>query len=204
MSSNRFKLPADFYRQADVVHISRELLGKVLVTNVNGQRTAAMIVETEAYAGENDRASHAYNGRSTSRTEIMYRAGGVSYVYLIYGLHVLFNVVTNKAGIPDAVLIRAVQPLEGLDIMLARRKMSSIKPTLSNGPGKLTRALGIDLSFYGLPLTGDTIWIEDRGLHIPAQRIASGPRIGVAYAGTDASRPWRFWIRDNPFVSKSE
>ncbi len=202
MNQNASKLPREFYLQTNVLQITRQLLGKVLVTQIEGHRTAGIIVEAEAYAAKNDRASHAYRGRATQRTEIMFGPGGVSYVYLIYGIHVLFNVVTNKAGIADAILIRAVEPLEGLEVMRKRRRMPSLKPEISNGPGKLTKALGIDLSFYGLDLTGSTIWIEDQGIQIPDERIASGPRIGIDYAGIDALRPWRFWLRNNPYVSK--
>ena len=202
MHKKAVKLPQGFYLHSDVVGISRRLLGKVLATNNDGKLTAGIIVETEAYAGHRDRASHAWKGSPTGRTEIMYRAGGLSYVYLIYGMHVLFNVVTNKAGIPDAVLIRAIEPTDGVEVMLDRRKMTSLKPALTNGPGKLTKALGIDLSFYGLSLTGDKIWIEDQGLRIPESEIESGVRIGVDYAGEHAKRPWRFWIKGNPFVSR--
>ncbi len=196
------KLPREFYLQTDVLQVARQLLGKVLVTNVHGRRTAGIIVETEAYAGVNDRASHAWRGHSSKRTQIIYRAGGFSYVYLIYGMYVLFNVVSNVEGIPDAILIRAIEPIEGIDYMLERRKMKSLRPAVSNGPGKLTQSLGIDLSYYGLPLTGNKIWIEDRDILIPEENIASGPRIGVDYAGEDANRPWRFWLKGNIFVSK--
>jgi DNA-3-methyladenine glycosylase len=197
-------LPLSFYLREDVVQISKELLGKVLVTVRDRQRTAGIIVETEAYGGTDDRASHAFGQRKTERTEIMYREGGITYVYLIYGLHVLLNFVTNKAGTPHAVLIRALQPLEGIELMLRRRKLHSLTPNVSNGPAKLTRSLGITLDWNGLPLTGPQIWVEDRGVVIPSENIASGPRIGVDYAGEDARRPWRFWIKDNPFVSKSK
>jgi len=138
----------------------------------------------------------------TELTSIMYRRGGIAYVYLIYGLHALFNIVTNEENKPDAVLIRAIEPFEGVELMLRRMKKTKLEPDLTNGPGKLTRALGIDLKLNGLSLTGDRIWIEDRGIRLKNDQIAVGKRIGIDYAGEDALRPWRFWIKDNPFVSK--
>jgi len=196
-------LPLDFYRRPDVVQISRELLGKFLVTNFDGQRTAGMIVETEAYAGITDRASHAYNGRHTSRTRVMYRAGGVAYVYLIYGMYHLFNIITNREGVPHAVLIRALEPSEGLEVMMRRRGLSKPDARLTAGPGRLTQALDITTAHNGLELTGASIWLEDRGVNIRVQDIVAGPRVGVAYAGPDAQKPWRFRIKGNPWVSVS-
>ncbi len=201
MSIQSKKIKPDFYQRQNVVQISRDLLGKVLVTRIAGQKTAGIIVETEAYRGITDRASHAFNARRTNRTKIMYRAGGIAYVYLIYGLHVLFNVITNVEGLPDAVLIRAVEPIEGIDVMLKRRNLKTLKPKVSNGPGKLTEALGITMEFNGFVLTGEKIWIEERNVLIPQLNISQGKRIGVDYAQADAHRPWRFWIKDNPFVS---
>ncbi|WP_456443356.1 DNA-3-methyladenine glycosylase [Caldithrix abyssi] len=196
------KLTQDFYLQGDVTQIARMLLGKVLVSEIDGIRTAGIIVETEAYSAKNDRASHAYKNRRTERTRVMYEQGGRAYIYLIYGMYHLLNVVTNRAGKPDAVLIRAIEPLEGVEQMLARTKQKRVIPGLTNGPGKLTRALGITLDHYGVSLSGDLLWIEDRGLALPPHSISAGPRIGIAYAGEDAARPWRFWVKDNPFVCK--
>ncbi len=196
------KLPKSFYLGEDVVAIARQLLGKVLVSQIDGLHTAGIIVETEAYRGIEDRASHAFQGRKTERTAVMYQEGGRAYVYLIYGMYHLLNVVTNRAGIPDAVLIRALEPLEGIEHMLQRRKRHRFDVQLTNGPGKLTKALGISLEHYGTLLTGNLLWIEDRGLHLPTDAIVSGPRIGVDYAGNDAQNPWRFWVKANPFVSK--
>ncbi len=195
-------LPFSFYRRSDVVQISKELLGKFLVTEIDGRRTAGMIVETEAYAGITDRASHAYNGRHSNRTAVMYRAGGVAYVYLIYGMYHLFNIVTNAEGVPDAVLIRAVEPAEGVEIMLKRRKIKKIDYKLTAGPGRLTRALGITVAHTGVPLNEAPIWLEDRRVAVRDDDITAGPRIGVDYAGSHAELPWRFWIRGNPWVSK--
>ncbi len=196
------KLPQTFYSRPDVLQISKELLGKFIVSNFNGERTAGMIVETEAYAGETDKASHAYNGRKTQRTQIMYRDGGVAYVYLIYGIYHLFNIVTGSEDVPHAVLIRAVEPAEGTEIMLRRRGLAKVNHRLCGGPGLLTQALGITGAHTGLSLSGDTIWLEDRGLCINKDDISEGPRIGVDYAGEHAKLPWRFQIRDNIWVSR--
>ena len=186
------KLGSAFYRSSDVVGISRDLLGKVLCTKIDGVLTEAVITETEAYAGVSDRASHAYGGRRTKRTEPMYAVGGLAYVYLCYGIHHLFNVVTGDAGTPHAVLIRAGVPLAGLDDMLARRDRSRPDKSLRGGPGTFAEALGIRTSMTGTDLSGDQIWIEDRGVKPDAACILSGPRIGVDYAGEDAALPYRF------------
>lgn len=184
------KLPRSFYSGTDVVSIARCLLGKVLVTRFDGGSTAGIISETEAYAGPGDRASHAYAGRRTPRNEVMYAEGGTAYVYLCYGIHHLFNVVTNSSGIPHAVLIRAIHPLEGIDVMRGRRGTGARLST--GGPGTLTQALGIRTSHNGTDLLGDTIYIEDRSITVPERIIISGPRIGVDYAGDDAALPYRF------------
>jgi len=185
------KLDRSFYTRPNVVHIARELLGKVLVTEIGGERTAGTISETEAYAGSIDRASHAFGGRRTQRNEPMYGIGGTAYVYLCYGIHHLFNVVTNVAGFPHAVLIRAVHPIEGIDTIADRR---SPAPCTTGGPGTLSQALGIRTIHSGLDLCGDTIWIEDRGHLVPKRSVLIGPRIGVEYAGDDALLPYRFRI----------
>ncbi|MDR3236336.1 MAG: DNA-3-methyladenine glycosylase [Prevotellaceae bacterium] len=186
------KLPISFYTRPDVVQLSRELLGKVLCTHIGGALTEAVIVETEAYAGVADRASHAYGGKRTKRTEMMYWSGGHAYIYLCYGMYSLFNVVTNIEGIPHAALIRGGVPLSGLDAMLARLKKTKAVPGLLSGPGKLAKALGLHYSMTGTPLSGNRIWIEDRNIHIPANAITATPRIGVDYAGEDAALPYRF------------
>lgn len=185
-----------------MVQIAQELLGKYVYTCVDGILTGGMIVETEAYAGENDRACHAHLNRRTQRTEIMYHQGGVAYVYLVYGLYHLFNIITNEEDRADAVLIRAVEPEEGIPEMLLRRNFAAIKPNLTAGPGVLSIALGIDKKMYGTDLTGDTIWVEDKSVIIPPESIAAGPRIGIEYAGEDALLPWRFWVKGNKWVSK--
>ncbi len=185
-----------------MVDRARALLGKVLCTYWEGRLTCGMITETEAYGGVADRASHSYGGRRTPRNEPMYAAGGVAYVYLCYGLHHLFNVVTGPEGTPTAVLIRAVEPLDGIEVMLRRRGKSRITPALTAGPGSLAQALGIRTHHSGLSLLHPPLWIEDRGIHVEPSQIAAGPRIGVAYAGDDAHRPWRFFIRGNRWVSR--
>lgn len=201
-TSESMKLERDFYLRDDVVRISRELLGKVLCTRFGGELTSGVITETEAYRGRGDKACHANDGRRTERTEVMYHRGGTAYVYLCYGIHHLFNVVTNREDTADAVLVRAVRPLEGAEIMIRRRERVEMEPELTAGPGRLTQALGITTGHYGSDLLGDTIWIEDRGLDEASGKIASGPRIGVDYAGDHAERPWRFWLKESPWVSR--
>jgi len=197
------KLPLSFYQQPDVVNLARQLIGKVLCTQINGVNlTSGIITETEAYCGRGDKACHANNGTRTNRTETMYQAGGIAYVYLCYGIHHLFNVVTNIQDKADAILIRAIQPLEGKEIMLKRREAEKIEPALTAGPGRLTQALGINTSFDTTSLAGDTIWIEDRGINFSEDHLASTKRIGVAYAGEDANLPWRFYPQKSKWVSK--
>lgn len=198
------KLPLSFYQQPDVLQISKDLLGMYLVTQHNGVYTAGKIVETEAYNGRTDKACHAHLNRRTKRTEIMYAAGGVAYVYLCYGIHHLFNVVTNAEGLADAVLVRAVEPVEGIEAMLVRRSLTKPGPRISAGPGLTSQALGIDRSLYGTSLAGNTLWIEDRGQGVSTQNIVAGPRVGVAYAKEDALLPWRFSVAGNPWVSKAK
>ncbi len=198
------KLRESFYKRADVVKIARELLGKVLVTQINGIYTSGMIVETEAYAGVTDKASHAYGGRRTGRTEIMYMEGGVSYVYLCYGIHHLFNVVTNIQNTPHAILIRAVEPLEGIEEMMQRRRKEKLHPSLTAGPGAMSSALGIETIHSGTALKGPSIYIEDRGIKISSKQIVAATRVGVAYAMDDALRPYRFYIEGNKWVSKGK
>lgn len=197
------KLKPSFYRQPDVVSVAKGLLGQHLVTIVDGKRTTGMIVETEAYAGAPDRASHAYGNRRTKRTEIMFATGGVAYVYLCYGIHYLFNVVTNVQDVPHAVLVRALQPLEGIDLMLERTGKAQLNYTLTNGPGSLCKAMQITTADTGLSLNGDQIFIE-KAAAIPEAEIVAGTRVGVAYAKEDALLPYRFSIRGNPWVSKGK
>jgi len=197
-------LPPAFYTRTDVVKIARELLGKVLVTNINGQHTAGIIVETEAYAGPTDKACHAFCNRRTRRTNVMFEEGGVAYVYLCYGIHHLLNVVTHVADAPYAVLIRGIEPLEGIDEMLERRGAELFKPSLTAGPGSLSAAMGIKTALSGVSLQGPEIFIEDRGIKIPESEIVAGTRVGVAYAAEDALLPYRFSIKANKYVSKGK
>lgn len=195
------KLTTDFYRRSDVLLIARELLGKILVTQWDGVRTAGRIVEVEAYNGILDKAAHSYNGRRTARNEVMYAAGGLAYVYLCYGIHHLFNVVTNDKEVPHAVLIRAAEPVEGVDEMLRRTGKKKLDYTLTRGPGNLSKALGIHTSLNSTSLCCRELFIGDDGFRYPPKQIARSPRIGVGYAGDDAALPYRFYIKGNPFVS---
>ncbi len=196
------KIPVDFFSHNDVLKISKNLIGKNIITNINNNITSGMIVETEAYAGIYDKASHAYKNKRTNRTEIMYKKGGICYVYLCYGMHYLMNIVTADENIPHAVLIRAIEPKNGIDIMLKRRKFKKVSCNLTNGPGKLSQALAIDQKLNGELLDGENIWIEDSKVNIDEKDILSSPRIGVDYAKEDASLPYRFYIK-NKWVSKT-
>jgi len=195
------KLGHDFYNRSDVVKIARELIGKIIVTRFDGKFTTGRIVETEAYAGVIDKASHAYGGRRTKRTEVMFGAGGHAYVYLCYGIHHLFNVVTNRENIPHAILVRAVEPLEGVDIMLQRTGKKRADHTLTKGPGNVSKALGICTGHTGYSLLSDDLFIASDGYAPPDKVIAASPRIGVDYAGEDALLPYRFTLNGNPYVS---
>ena len=198
------KLKREFFVRPDVVQISRELLGKFVFTRVDGDpMTGGMIVETEAYAGPQDKASHAHGNRRTARTEVMYAQGGVAYVYLCYGIHSLFNIITNKREIPHAVLIRAIEPTHGIELMRRRRKKIQTGRNLTAGPGALSQALGISCRHTGMSVTGNQIWLEETGLVIGPDRITASPRVGVGYAGTDARLPWRFRIRDSLWTSRA-
>lgn len=194
------KLPESFYQDSNVVQVARKLLGKVLITNIEGKLTGGMIVETEAYSSR-ERGCHAYDNRKTNRNKVMFDNGGVSYVYLCYGVHHLFNVVTNEAGKADAVLIRALEPVHGAEVMM-KRMGTKVMKRITSGPGKLSKALGIDRSHNGEYLLGNHIWIEDAGNKIAKRQIQESPRIGIDYAGEDALLPWRFTIRENKWVSK--
>ncbi len=184
-------LERSFYTRPDVVRIARDLLGKVLITEFDGARTAAIITETEAYAGVDDRASHAHGGRHTARTAPMYAVGGTAYVYLCYGIHHMFNVVTNKKDVPHAVLLRAVHVVEGSEVVAQRRLPA---PPTTRGPGTSAQAMGIRTAHSGLELCDGPIRIEDHGLCISTRHLIIGPRVGVDYAGPDALRPYRFRV----------
>jgi DNA-3-methyladenine glycosylase len=195
------KLAREFYIRPNVLQVARELLGKLLVVPAkNDKRVSGKIVEVEAYRGPQDRAAHSYGGRRTRRTEPMYGIGGTAYVFFVYGMYSQFNVVTNVAETPHAVLIRAVEPIEGIELMRKRRG-GQPDHNLTSGPGKLCIALGIDRALDGANLLGNRVWLEEAE-KIPRARIMSGPRIGIDYAAEWKDKPWRFWVKDNPYVSR--
>ena len=198
------KLAFDFYNRENVVQIAKDLIGKIIITKLDEQLTSGRIVETEAYVALTDKASHSFGGRRTQRNEHMYAAAATSYVYICYGMHHLFNVVTNKKDVPDAVLIRAVEPMEGVDIMLQRTGKKKLDSTLTRGPGNVSKALGINKIHSGIVLTGNIIFLADdnwKANH--ADAIAASKRIGIDSAGADALLPYRFYIRGNKYVSGS-
>lgn len=190
------KLTKDYFLTDDVVAVARDLIGKSLFTMVDGQLAGGIICETEAYKGTEDRASHAFGGRRTKRNGMMYREGGVAYVYLCYGMHHLLNFVTNADGIPDAVLIRGILPTHGEELMLHRTGKRNITRDIGIGPGKVSKLLGITVKDNGLSLCGERLWVEDRGLLVPDSSLQVTPRIGVDYAGEDALLPYRFVMRE--------
>ncbi len=196
MSKPATILPPSFYQQTDVVALSKTLLGKYLVTNFDGQLCSGKIIETEAYRGPDDKACHAFNNKRTKRTEPMFATGGIAYVYLCYGIHHLFNVVTGEKDMPHAILIRALQPVDNKTLMLHRRNKQAITPQLTAGPGVLSKALGITTAHTGMLLKPgpDSIWIEDRGDIIKENEIIAGPRVGIDYAEECKDWPWRFRI----------
>jgi len=196
------KLPLQFYEQADVVAVARQLIGKIVVTNFNGKITSGRIVETEAYVAFTDKASHAYKGRRTARNEHMYAAAGTAYIYICYGMHQMLNVVTNKKDIPDAVLIRALEPIEGIDEMLQRTGKPQLDFSLTRGPGNVGKALGIFKEHSGIHLRHDQIYIaEDKNFNMQQQVIGVSQRIGIASAEEDALLPYRFFLKGNKYVS---
>ncbi len=197
----RKKLSKDFYQRSDVLGIARELLGKVLVTKPGAVCCAGRIVEVEAYNGTADRASHAWGGRRTARTEVMYAPGGVAYVYLCYGIHHLFNVVTNTADIPHAILIRALEPLEGIEDMLLRTGKKKADVNLTRGPGNASKAMGITTELTGVSLDSNALYIAEDGFRVADSEIMASPRIGVDYAGADVLLPYRFFIQGHPNLS---
>jgi DNA-3-methyladenine glycosylase len=195
------KLKREFYLREDTIEVARDLLGKLIVVpDDEGRRVSGMIVETEAYLGVTDRAAHSYGGRRTARNEVMYGPAAHSYIFFVYGMYNQFNVVTGSVDRPHAILIRAVEPVEGIEIMRTRRGAMKDR-NLTSGPGKLCIALAIDRSLNGEDLHGNRIWLEDHR-SFSADEIAIGKRIGIDYAGEDAEKPWRFWVKDNPFVSR--
>lgn len=205
-SFNNQRLNRSFFSGEDVVAISKALLGKYLVTNFEDQYCSGKIVETEAYRGPDDKACHAYNNLRTKRTETMYQQAGTSYVYLCYGIHHLFNIVTAKENMAHAILIRAIEPVENVELMLERRQFKALKSQLTAGPGVMSKALGINKNHNGLDLCSlqSPIWLESRGLDIKESEILSTPRVGVAYAKECALWPWRFRIKGNKWTSPAK
>jgi DNA-3-methyladenine glycosylase len=195
------KLDNSFYDRKDVLKIARELLGKIVITHFDRKRSSGRIVETEAYHGEVDKASHAYGGRRTRRTEVMFGEAGTAYVYLCYGIHHLFNVVTNKKDVPHAILIRALEPLEGIPLMLRRTGKVRLDHTLTRGPGNVSKALGLQTLHTGTSLTGHQLYIADDGFRLRREEIGVSARIGVDYAEEDANLPYRYFVKGNKFVS---
>lgn len=195
------KLPLAFYQRKDVLLIAKELIGKILVTNFDGNITSGRIVETEAYLAITDKASHSFGGKRTARNEHMYAAPGTAYVYICYGMHQMMNIVTNEKNIPDAILIRAVEPLEGIDIMLKRTGKKTQDKTLTRGPGNVGKALGIFKHHSGNDLFGNSIYVANDNIKIAVNEIGVSPRIGVEGAGEAAALPFRFYLKGNKFVS---
>ena len=195
------KVPLSFYDRKDVVKIAKELLGKIIVTNIDGLFTSGRIVETEAYVGISDKASHSFSGRRTAKNEHMYSAPGTAYIYICYGMHQMMNIVTNEKEIPDAVLIRAVEPLKGIDIMLQRTGKGQLDKTLTRGPGNVGKALGIFKHHSGLHLLDEQIYLLDDGHKIPEEKLGVSKRIGVESAGADGLLPYRFFVKGNKYVS---
>jgi len=195
-------LPPSFYSSEDVVYLAKALIGKVIVSLIDGEYCSGRIVETEAYRAPEDKACHAWNNRRTHRTQTMFEAGGVAYIYLCYGIHHLFNVVTGPKDMAHAVLVRAVEPLDNISLMLQRRKMRTLQPNLTNGPGKWTQALGITTALNGIKLyTPDAIiQLRDDGYEVDESQLLSGPRIGVQYAAEWANVPWRFRLAQNAYI----
>jgi len=194
-------LEPSYYQNEDVVYLAKDLLGKVIITNIDNMVTSAEIVETEAYNGINDKACHAYNNRRTKRTSAMYKRGGVAYVYICYGMHHLFNVVTGRENEPQAVLIRAVKPLDGINAMLARRKKNTLQRSLTAGPGALCQALGITKEINETPLTSELIGIYGVFNNYREDDIQISKRVGVAYAEDDALLPYRFRVKGSKWTS---
>jgi len=192
-------LPRQFYER-ETTKVAQDLLGKILVREIGNQRITGRIVETEAYAGFDDKASHAHKGQ-TPRNSILFGPAGFAYVYFTYGLHHLFNIVTEDVNFPSAVLVRAIEPISGIEIIRENRPGRDYHE-LTSGPAKLTKALKIDKCFNGIDVTiEDDIWVEE-GEEVLKSRIVSAPRVGVGYSEECRYWPWRFYIKDNLFVSK--
>lgn len=196
------RLPLTFYQQEDVVSVASQLLGKYVYSQIDGKITGGIIVETEAYRGPDDRGSHAYDDKKTARNQMMYQAGGLAYMYICYGIHDMLNIVTGAEGMSHAVLIRALQPQTGLGEMRIRRNIFDEDKRLCQGPGALTKALGLIKLHNGYDLQGDVIWLEDKGLTYNENDIIASPRVGMNFDGPYKTIPWRFYVKGNQFVSR--
>lgn len=196
------KVPLSFFQDDDVVSLSSQLVGMHLYTRIDGQLAGGIIVETEAYRGPEDRGSHAYNHRRTARNDVMYSKGGVVYMYICYGIHDMLNIVTGREGDSHAILIRAIEPTTGLEVMRLRRGFVNDDKRLCRGPGALAKALGLGKIHNGASLDGDTVWVEDRGLQLSSDKIVARPRIGLNIDEPYKSIPWRFYIRGNKYISR--
>jgi DNA-3-methyladenine glycosylase len=203
MGSKGKRLPASYYASTDVNHLAKDLLGKFLCTRIDGVYCSGKIVETEAYRGPDDRAAHSFNNRRTPRNEVMYRQGGVAYIYVCYGMHHLMNVVTAPEDLAHALLIRALEPADGVEIMAVRRHMEKTDYRLTKGPGALSVAMGLTSELSGVSLTeaSSPVWLEDRGIQLKDEEICISKRIGVEGAGEAAHWPWRYFVKGNRYVS---
>jgi len=195
------KLLRSFYNRSDVLVIAQELLGKTLCTKINQQVCKAKITEVEAYCGRTDEGCHAYPNKRTKRTEIMYSEGGYAYIYLCYGIHTMFNIVTNVEGLANCILVRAIEPIEGIDLMQQRRSLKKASYQIGRGPGCVGQAMGMQLNLYGTDLLSDIIWIESAS-DLKPKEIGVSARIGMNFDGPDKDLPWRFFMKDNLWVSK--
>ncbi len=192
------KVKSEFFQNSNVVEIAKCLIGCELYTNINGKLTSGIVTETEAYAGRGDKACHAHLGKFTKRTAVMYESGGIAYIYLCYGIHHLFNIVTNTKGNADAILVRAIEPKQGISIMQKRRHKSKVDKTLTSGPGNVSQALGLNLNHNASSVSSDIIWFENKTSDV---EIIETTRIGIDYAEEDVNLPWRFYDKNSKFVS---
>lgn len=193
------KISETYFKNEDVDFLARDLIGKKIFTFFDGQLTGGSITETEAYAGVGDKACHAHLGRFTERTKVMYESGGIAYIYLCYGIHHLFNIVTNTKGNADAILVRGFEPEIGIETIMKRRQKSKIQKNLTAGPGNVSQALGLSKAQNAQSVSSDELWLED-GKKFD-ENIVETTRIGIDYAEEDAELPWRFYQKNSKFVS---
>jgi len=205
MKKPALALPAAFYQRADVLTVARELLGKHVFTRLDGELTGGRIVETEAYRHEGDPSITLHLQRKKQQAEALYQPGGHAYLYTVYRVHTLFNITVNDAAHPDAVLIRAIEPLAGIDVMQRRRGLAKVARNLTAGPGVLSQALGLTPALNGELVTGPLIWFEDTGEVITDENVLASSRVGLEYAGEEAvALPWRFRVKDSKWTSPAK